>query len=84
MELFLVIVPFIGCVKEILKDAWLSKSSFTKTSILNDWSSKELMRSEFAWIEKAKLADFQFVALGENRLRAETAGMMACAIFSMI
>ena len=35
-------------------------------------------------LEKAKLADFQFVSFGENRLRAETAGMMACAIFSMI
>ena len=35
-------------------------------------------------LEKARLQDFQFVSLGDTRLRAETAGIIACAIFSMI
>lgn len=35
-------------------------------------------------LEIAKSENFQFVTLGKTRLRAETAGIMACAIFSMI
>ena len=54
-ELFLFIVPLTGCVNERLKDDWLLKSSFSRTSILNDWSSKEEMESGFALIENAKL-----------------------------
>ena len=50
-------------------------------SIFDQLDVDDFSKSE---LEKAKLADFQFVSLGENRLRAETAGMMACAIFSMI
>ena len=54
-ELFLFIVPLTGWVNEILKEDRLSKSSFSKTSILKDWSSKEETESELAVIEKAKL-----------------------------
>ncbi len=65
---------------------------YQKKDIINAYNSKknnlimigpegDFSKSE---LEKAKLAGFKFVSLGETRLRAETAGIMACAIFSMI
>ena len=62
--------------KNIIKAYDSKKNNLIMIGPEGDFSEKEL--------EKAKLADFQFVSLGENRLRAETAGIMACAIFSMI
>ena len=62
--------------KNIIKAYDSKKNNLIMIGPEGDFSKSEL--------EKAKLADFQFVSLGENRLRAETAGMMACAIFSMI
>ena len=62
--------------KNIIKAYDSKKNNLIMIGPEGDFSISEL--------EKAKLADFQFVSLGENRLRAETAGMMACAIFSMI
>ncbi len=41
-----------------------------------DFSKKEL--------DESKNSGFKFVSLGDTRLRAETAGIMACAIFSFI
>ena len=41
-----------------------------------DFSKKEL--------DESKNFGFKFVSLGDARLRAETAGIMACAIFSFI
>ena len=62
--------------KNIIKAYDSKKNNLIMIGPEGDFSKSEL--------EKAKLADFQFVSLGKNRLRAETAGMMACAIFSMI
>ena len=62
--------------KNIIKAYDSKKNNLIMIGPEGDFSISEL--------EKAKLADFQFVSLGENRLRAETAGIMACAIFSMI
>ena len=62
--------------KNIIKAYDSKKNNLIMIGPEGDFSKSEL--------EKAKLADFQFVSLGENRLRAETAGIMACAIFSMI
>ncbi len=62
--------------KNIIKAYDSKKNNLIMIGPEGDFSKREL--------EKAKLTDFQFVSLGENRLRAETAGMMACAIFSMI
>ena len=57
------------------------KLTIQKNNLIMIGPEGDFSKSE---LEKAKLADFQFVSLGENRLRAETAGIMACAIFSMI
>ena len=62
--------------KNIIKAYDSKKNNLIMIGPEGDFSISEL--------EKAKLADFQFVSLGENRLRAESAGIMACAIFSMI
>ena len=62
--------------KDITKAYNSKKNNLIMIGPEGDFSKSEL--------EKAKLAGFKFVSLGENRLRAETAGMMACAIFSMI
>tara|TARA_B100000989_G_scaffold105205_1_gene77070 strand:- start:930 stop:1628 length:699 start_codon:yes stop_codon:yes gene_type:complete len=62
--------------KDIIKSYNSKKNNLIMIGPEGDFSKSEL--------EKAKLAGFKFVSLGETRLRAETAGIMACAIFSMI
>ena len=62
--------------KDITKAYNSKKNNLIMIGPEGDFSKSEL--------EKAKLAGFKFVSLGETRLRAETAGIMACAIFSMI
>ena len=62
--------------KDIIKAYNSKKNNLIMIGPEGDFSKSEL--------EKAKLAGFKFVSLGETRLRAETAGIMACAIFSMI
>ena len=62
--------------KDITKAYNSKKNNLIMIGPEGDFSKSEL--------EKAKLAGFRFVSLGETRLRAETAGIMACAIFSMI
>ena len=62
--------------KDIIKSYNSKKNNLIMIGPEGDFSKSEL--------EKAKLAGFKFVSFGETRLRAETAGIMACAIFSMI
>ena len=62
--------------KDIIKAYNSKKNNLIMIGPEGDFSKSEL--------EKAKLAGFKFVSFGETRLRAETAGIMACAIFSMI
>ena len=62
--------------KDITKAYNSKKNNLIMIGPEGDFSKSEL--------DKAKLAGFKFVSLGETRLRAETAGIMACAIFSMI
>jgi len=65
------------CEKIILKDAFSSK---TKNLILigpeGDFTKEE--------IEKAINNKFKIVSLGNSRLRAETAGILACSAYSLI
>ena len=65
------------CEKIILKDAFSSK---TKNLILigpeGDFTKEE--------IEKAINNEFKIVSLGNSRLRAETAGILACSAYSLI
>ncbi len=62
--------------KDITKAYNSKKNNLIMIGPEGDFSKSEL--------DKAELAGFKFVSLGETRLRAETAGIMACAIFSMI
>ncbi len=62
--------------KEIIKVYNTKKNNLIMIGPEGDFTINEL--------EIAKSENFQFVTLGKTRLRAETAGIMACAIFSMI
>ena len=62
--------------KDIIKGYNTKKNNLIMIGPEGDFSINEL--------EIAKSENFQFVSLGTTRLRAETAGIMACAIFSMI
>jgi RNA methyltransferase, RsmE family len=53
-----------------------SKNNIVLIGPEGDFSKNEL--------KDAQINGFKFVTLGNSRLRAETAGIMTCAIFSMI
>ena len=67
---------------EELKKDYLSESfDKSKTNILLIGPEGDFTKDE---LNKAGIHNFKYVSLGDTRLRAETAGIVSCAIFSMI
>ena len=62
--------------KSLLESFHKSKNNILLIGPEGDFSKNEL--------KYADINGFKFVTLGNTRLRAETAGIMSCAIFSMI
>tara|TARA_B100002052_G_scaffold23496_1_gene18321 strand:- start:1196 stop:1891 length:696 start_codon:yes stop_codon:yes gene_type:complete len=62
--------------KSLLESFHKSKNNIILIGPEGDFSKNEL--------KYADINGFKFVTLGNTRLRAETAGIMSCAIFSMI
>lgn len=67
---------------EELKKKSLSKSfKQSETNVILIGPEGDFTKEE---LKEAKINKFKFVSLGNSRLRAETAGIMSCAIFSTI
>ena len=67
---------------EELKKDYLSESfDKSKTNVLLIGPEGDFTKDE---LNKAGIHNFKYVSLGDTRLRAETAGIVSCAIFSMI
>ena len=67
---------------EELKKEYLSESfDKSKTNVLLIGPEGDFTKDE---LNKAGIHNFKYVSLGDTRLRAETAGIVSCAIFSMI
>lgn len=67
---------------EELKKEYLNKSfDKSKTNVLLIGPEGDFTKDE---LNKAAIHNFKYVSLGDTRLRAETAGIVSCAIFSMI
>ena len=62
--------------KSLLESFYKSRNNIILIGPEGDFSKNEL--------KDAEINGFKFVTLGNTRLRAETAGIMSCAIFSMI
>ena len=67
---------------EELKKEYLNESfDKSKTNVLLIGPEGDFTKDE---LNKAGIHNFKYVSLGDTRLRAETAGIVSCAIFSMI
>ena len=62
--------------KSLAESFYISKNNIVLIGPEGDFSKNEL--------KDAQINGFKFVTLGNTRLRAETAGIMTCATFSMI
>ena len=62
--------------KSLAESFHISKNNIVLIGPEGDFSKNEL--------KDAQINGFKFVTLGNSRLRAETAGIMTCAMFSMI
>jgi len=71
----------IATCEEFKKESLDKAFNKTKTNIVLIGPEGDFSKNE---LKDAEINGFKFVTLGNTRLRAETAGIMSCAIFSMI
>ena len=71
----------IATCEELKKDYLNESFDKSKTNVLLIGPEGDFTKDE---LNKAGIHNFKYVSLGDTRLRAETAGIVSCAIFSMI
>jgi len=71
----------IATCEELKKESLGKSFKQSETNVILIGPEGDFTKEE---LKEAKINKFKFVSLGNSRLRAETAGIMSCAIFSTI